>query len=493
VIHYGSVCSGIEAASAAWKPLGWHCSFMSEIEPFPRAVLHHHYPEIPLHGDFTTIQTGDYEPIDVLVGGTPCQSFSVAGLRGGMADSRGNLALEYLRLADRLRPRWVVWENVPGVLSSAGGRDFGAFVGGLAELGYGWSYRVLDAQYFGLAQRRKRVFVVGYFGDWRRAASVLFEPASLRWHPAPRRETRERVAGGAETGTGNGIANPLGAKRDGGWRGDLDNDTFAIQDRAGAEGKSGPDGIGCQAGLAYTLEARHHVQSIAMALNAHGGSGRMDGESETFVAGIAPALSRSNPYGDHESREGLLVASAYRTSGNCGAWDTGDRVDALNTGTDPGSHLIVHSLRAEGFDASEDGTGRGIPLTVHSLSATATGGGVTEDGTGRGAPLIPVESFTRQSGGDCRGPDPQATASVLTKDQTPAITGSAVRHLTPRECERLQGFSDDYTLIPFRGKPAADGPRYRALGNSMAVPVMVWIGKRIEAVDGSDDAPGLFG
>jgi len=191
---YGSVCSGIEAASVAWHPLGWRASFLSEIDAFPRAVLKHHYQDVPLHGDFTTIRQGDYEPIDVLVGGTPCQSFSVAGLRGGLADERGNLALEYIRLAQRLRPRWLVWENVPGVLSSGAGRDFGSFLGGLVECGYGFAYRVLDAQYFGLAQRRKRVFVVGYLGDWRRAASVLFEPESLRGHPAPGRETGERVA-----------------------------------------------------------------------------------------------------------------------------------------------------------------------------------------------------------------------------------------------------------------------------------------------------------
>ena len=146
-MRYGSVCSGIEAASVAWEPLGWKASFLSEIDKFPRAVLAHHYPKVPLHGDFTTIQAGEYDPIDLLVGGTPCQSFSVAGLRGGLADDRGNLALEYLRLAQRLRPKWLVWENVPGVLSSAGGRDFGSILGGLVELGYGFAYRVLDAQF----------------------------------------------------------------------------------------------------------------------------------------------------------------------------------------------------------------------------------------------------------------------------------------------------------------------------------------------------------
>jgi DNA (cytosine-5)-methyltransferase 1 len=142
-------------------------------------VLQHHYPGIPLHGDFTTITGDEYGPIDLLVGGTPCQSFSVAGLRKGLDDARGSLALEYLRLVDRTQPRWIVWENVPGVLSSNKGRDFGSFLGALVELGYGFAYRVLDAQYFGVAQRRRRVFVVGYLGDWRPAASVLFERESL--------------------------------------------------------------------------------------------------------------------------------------------------------------------------------------------------------------------------------------------------------------------------------------------------------------------------
>ena len=149
-MRFGSVCSGIEAASVAWHPLGWRASFLSEIEAFPRAVLSHHYPEVPLHGDFTTIRGGEYEPIDLLVGGTPCQSFSVGGLRGGLGDQRGNLALQYFRLADRLRPRWLVWENVPGVLSSHKGRDFGSILGAMVELGYGFAWRVLDAEFFGV-------------------------------------------------------------------------------------------------------------------------------------------------------------------------------------------------------------------------------------------------------------------------------------------------------------------------------------------------------
>ena len=191
----------------AWAPLGWSAAFISEIEKFPCAVLAHRFPDVPLHGDFTTIEDNQYEPIDLLVGGTPCQSFSIAGLRGGLDDDRGNLALEYLRLAQRLRPRWLVWENVPGVLSSGGGRDFGSILGGLVECGYGFAYRVLDAQYVrvdgfarAVPQRRRRVFVVGYLGDWRRAAAVLFERESLSGHPAPRRKARERIADSLTSG-----------------------------------------------------------------------------------------------------------------------------------------------------------------------------------------------------------------------------------------------------------------------------------------------------
>lgn len=169
-MRYLSVCSGIEAASVAWRPLGWEPVAFSEIEKFPSAVLAHHYPDVPNWGDMTKFQEWPDAAVDLLVGGTPCQSFSVAGLRKGLDDPRGSLMLTHLALARRYRPEWVVWENVPGVLSADDGRAFGSLLGGLATLGYGFAYRVLDAQYFGLAQRRARVFVVGQLGDWRRAA-----------------------------------------------------------------------------------------------------------------------------------------------------------------------------------------------------------------------------------------------------------------------------------------------------------------------------------
>ena len=247
LLSYLSVCSGIEAASVAWHPLGWHPTAFSEIDPFACHVLAHRQrstrplympvpsdaptflqrrtraaamkavaglpewsPEtntrqIPNFGDLEAFRSWPDATVDLLVGGTPCQSFSVAGLRKGLDDPRGNLALVYLGVADRYRPRWIVWENVPGVLSSSGGRDFGAFLGGLGELGYGWAYRILDAQFVrtrllpgAVPQRRRRVFVVGYLGDWRPAAAVLFDPESLRGNPPPRREPGKRPARGFE-------------------------------------------------------------------------------------------------------------------------------------------------------------------------------------------------------------------------------------------------------------------------------------------------------
>ena len=215
-MRYGSVCSGIEAATVAWHQLGWEPVFFSEIEKFPSAVLAHHYPNVPNHGDMTKFKEWPDADINVLVGGTPCQSFSVAGLRKGLDDPRGNLMLTYLAIADRYRPEWVVWENVPGVLSSNGGRDFGTLLGGLGQLGYGFAYRVLDAQYFGVAQRRRRVFVVANARGWQRAAAVLFERESLCGNPAPSRETGQSVARTTASGVDGGyIPQTVGTLTDG--------------------------------------------------------------------------------------------------------------------------------------------------------------------------------------------------------------------------------------------------------------------------------------
>ena len=203
-MKYGSVCSGIEAASVAWHPLGWEPQWFSEIESFPSEVLKQRFPDVPNLGDMTQLTstpTFNEKSIDLLVGGTPCQSFSVAGLRGGLADPRGNLMLTFLGLADAKKPKWIVWENVPGVLSSNGGKDFGTFLGALAELGYGFAYRVLDAQHFGVAQRRRRVFVIGHLGDWRPAAAVLFESESLQRNPKQSRAKGQEAPTDAQGGS----------------------------------------------------------------------------------------------------------------------------------------------------------------------------------------------------------------------------------------------------------------------------------------------------
>lgn len=449
---YGSVCSGIEAASVAWHPLGWRASFLSEIEAFPRAVLSHHYPDTPLHGDFTTIAAGQYDPINLLVGGTPCQSFSIAGLRGGLDDDRGNLALEYLRLADRLRPRWLVWENVHGVLSSNGGRDFGAILGGMVELGYGFAYRVLDAQFFGVAQRRRRVFVVGYLGDWRRAAAVLFERHSLSGHPAPRREAGPSVAALTANGVGT----------------------------CGADDNQG------QAG--HLIASTGHT---AHCLNA-GGMSRQDYETETLIVHTLKGEG-FDASEDGTGRGTPIVPVAYRTTGNDGAYETGEQIGALTTSTDPNAQIIAFSAKDHGADAMSD-LSPTLRAGVHSKSHANAG-------------VMPAVAFPINPNalrGDSRAKTLSKDAAGVMRLRDPGLgvgasgdpadtlqaagpgavgTASAVRRLTPRECERLQGFPDDYTLIPYRKGQAADGPRYKALGNSMAVPVMAWIGRRIAAVD----------
>jgi len=434
-VRYLSVCSGIEAATVAWHPLGWQPVAFSEVDRFPSAVLAHHYPTVPNWGDMTRFQEWPDADVDLLVGGTPCQSFSVAGLRKGLDDPRGSLLLTYLAIARRYRPRWLVWENVPGVLSSDRGLAFGSLLGGLAELGYGFAYRVLDAQYFGLAQRRARVFVVGHLGDWRRAAAVLFERESLSGHPAPRRETGES----ATTTLGAG---PVSGGRT--YRTDADS----------------------------VLSLIPSTGDISHCLNA-GGMGRNDYETET---------------------------------------------------------LISHSLRADGFDASEDGTGRGTPLVpiafdttqmtslanrshpkpgdpCHPLAAGAHAPAIafsvkdygadagklaptlragTHDGSHANGGCMPAVAFANTAGDTDLGYREEQAPPITGRHGDPGNVmrpGMRVRRLTPRECERLQGFPDDYLDITYRGKPAADGPKYKALGNSMAVPVMRWIGERIALVD----------
>ena len=426
-MRYGSVCSGVEAATVAWHDLGWEPAFFSEIEAFPRAVLEHHYPDVPVHGDFTTIKEKEYGSIDLLVGGTPCQSFSVAGLRGGMDDERGNLALEFVRLAQRERPQWLVWENVPGVLSSNGGRDFGSLLGALAHIGYGFAYRVLDAQFFGVAQRRRRVFVVGYLGDWRRAAAVLFERESLSGNPAPSREAKKEAARGA-----GGCAE--------------------------AGGRQWPADVACTLNAAFAdkqgLEDQHALNGASLFVPETVG---------TLTAGMS-----KGPRGTEavESSHILPVLASGQASA-CLADNVSPTLNCNRDGAPIAfpSNANADAMGALGYDVS--------PAMLTSAPPAAAYGH--------------YEHYTHDYCDDRILNKESPSVTINCSQQFNVRDDMQVRRLTPRECERLQGFPDDYTQIPYRNKAAEDcpnGPRYKAMGNSMAVPVMSWIGKRISKVSG---------
>jgi DNA (cytosine-5)-methyltransferase 1 len=436
-MRYLSVCSGIEAATVAWHPLGWQPVGFSEIEPFPSAVLAHHYPDVPNYGDLTRYQEWNLDgAAELVVGGTPCQSFSVAGLRQGMADPRGNLALTFLGLVDRVRPRWVVWENVPGVLSSNGGRDFGAFLGALAQLGYGFAYRVLDAQYFGVAQRRRRVFVVGYLGDWRPAAAVLFERDSLRRDTAPRREARESVAPTVSAGP------PFSRTRN--ERVEADAMIPVVGDAMLAKCLTarGAGGGNCDPETANMIPVS--IQGNLIGRDAGGPQGV--GASDD---GVMYTLTKADVHG---------VAQPMAFTQN-----TRDEVRYIN-----GDGQITGALAAEA----------GMKQTNYIAQPIAWDEQLNARENLAGATIAP--SLTASN-----NPSRSPQSSEVTQQVASVYTASMqVRRLTPVECERLQGFPDGYTNIPWRNKPESpDGPRYKALGNSMAVPVMRWIGQRIAQVE----------
>lgn len=458
-MKYGSVCSGIEAASKAWEPLGWKPAWFSEIEPFPSAVLAHHWPEVTNLGDMTKIadavRTGDVEAPDVLVGGTPCQAFSIAGLREGLSDDRGQLTLSYVELANAIdakrRERGepeaiIVWENVPGVLSSKD-NAFGCFLAGLAgessELqpaGGKWthagcvsgperviSWRVLDAQFFGVAQRRRRVFVVASARKGFDPAAVLFELDSVRRDSAPRRETQKAVAALTARGVG----------------------TCGADDNQAQAGHLIAFGGGNTAG---------HID-VATACTAHGI--RLDFDTETFaVHGTQdPDTNRelAHTLGRNNGQENACIAFSYKDNG----------ADATSD--------LSPTIRAGNHDKSHANSGQPPAICIQHASigrhdaAGPQGKGYQED-----------VAFTQDS---------RSSADVVQY-------GMQVRRLTPIECERLQGFPDNHTLIGWRGKDAdecPDGPRYKAIGNSMAVPVMRWIGERIAAALPAEKLSGDYG
>jgi DNA (cytosine-5)-methyltransferase 1 len=431
-MNYISVCSGIEAATVAWHPLGWKAVAYSEIEPFPSAVLAHHYPDVQNVGDMTKFKEWDFgnQAIELLVGGTPCQSFSVAGLRKGLEDPRGNLALTYCGILDKFRPKWFVWENVPGVLSSNGGRDFGSFLGALAELGYGFAYRVLDAQYVGGAravpQRRRRVFVVGCLGNWKPAAEVLFESKSLRRNIKTSRKQGKEVAGT--------IAARFGISRNN------HEECVATFDRQSSGISSGKN--------------PNTIATLCATDSTKWGSNQWVNEGKAILQPIAIA-------------ENIIGRQPHNGSNGNGYAENSPMYTLNATG--------VHGVAQPMFVDTYNGTIQGdvaVTMTADMAGPTHTGPKIMQQIV---APTLTATNDPSRS--------PQST-EVTNQIAAVHAASMAVRRLTPIECERLQGFPDNYTNISWRkSNESPDGLRYKALGNSMAVPVMAWIGERIEMVN----------
>ena len=455
-MRYGSVCSGIEAASVAWHPLGWEPQWFSEIEHFPSAVLKHRFPDVPNLGDMTQLNQNpvfNEQPIDLLVGGTPCQSFSVAGLRKGLADPRGNLMLTFLSIADKRRPKWIVWENVPGVLSSNGGKDFGTFLGALGELGYGFAYRVLDAQFFGVAQRRRRVFVVGYLGDWRPAAAVLFESESLQRDSKPSRSKRKETPTDAE-----------GSVRATGFAGNVESQVAACLQTT-CDDYSRADGFNTV------------IEQVAQPVHAFKVRGGCEGGGKGYLGEDEKAFTISAMQ-DQQIAQPQYFESHPNDSRVTGPHDVGNTVSA-RYGTGGGNTPIVSQPIA--VDTYNYTTNEHTTQTIRSQSDTEHIGAVLEPKTVAG--FLPSQGSKAQGVGYAEEQSPTLRAGC---DNYGVLQTMAIRRLTPKECERLQGFPDDWTKIPYRNKPAdqcPDGPRYKACGNSMAVPVMRWIGTRIQMIE----------
>lgn len=382
-MRYVSLFSGIEAASVAWGPLGWEPVAFAEIEPFCCAVLAERFPDVPNLGDVSKIDWREHAgSVDVVVGGSPCQAFSIAGRREGLLDSRGRLMLEYVRAVREIRPRWVLWENVPGVLSQDKGEAFATLQDELEQCGYSLAWRTLDAQFFGVAQRRRRVFLVGH-PDLGRAAAVLFERESLRWDSPSSRARRESLA------------------------------ARAGRDPAGADV------------IAFNAGNKNDV--------AHVGRGQV---------GVSPTL-RASASGTNQVP---VIAFKYHQ---------GSKAGSVGADTE-----VSPTLTADYHQPA-----------VACMASTQANAGIEVDM----CPTTPARQHK----------DPP----VLFVRATPIRAFAwpwVVRRLMPVECERLQGFPDGWTRVPYRGKPAeecSDTPRYKALGNSMAVPVMRWIGERIAMVE----------
>ncbi|RMX06814.1 DNA cytosine methyltransferase [Corticibacter populi] len=507
-LRYGSVCSGIEAVSLAWQPLGLEPAWFAEIDAFPSALLHHRYPGVPNLGDMTGIarqvRAGRVPAPDILVGGTPCQSFSIAGDRLGLSDPRGALTLAYVELANAIdqartkdhRPEaTLVWENVPGVLSDRS-NAFGCLLGALAGEGHAlepagprWTHagcvsgprrriawRVLDAQYFGLAQRRRRVFLVASGRNDLDPAEVLFERDGLRGDSSPGFAPWEDVAhaAGARPAAAGGYAglNPPYGK-------------VTVTLGFGGGNTAGPI-------------------DVAACLTAAPGP-KNDFEVETFLAqsvtgSISHTLSTANGgKGCSEDGTGRGIPIIAFTAQDHGADAAVELAPTLRAGGHRHSHANAGVVPAIAFAQNSRGELRYEAGHGQIAGVLSTGGGKPGQGRpmvlslalrGREQGLVTelgdeiASALRASSGGSDKGHvlAPDLEAHFRYTPIEPGGTGWPrwqVRRLMPVECERLQGMPDDYTLVPYRGEPASDAPRYKAVGNSMAVPCVAWLGGRL--------------
>ena len=496
MMTFGSVCSGIEAASVAWHGMGWRAAWLAEIEPFPSALLAHHYPDVPNLGDMTTIAdkvwSGDVVAPDVLVGGTPCQAFSVAGLRQSLDDDRGQLSLEFVRLANAIdskrsihgkQPAIIVWENVPGVLNTKD-NAFGCFLAGLAgegsplqPAGGKWTnagcvfgpqrtiaYRVLDAQFFGVPQRRRRVFVVASARDAFDPSQILFEFDGVRRDIAPSRKTGQEIAGDAggcfTASSFGGYAEGVGTIR--------------------AQGGDSGGGSETLAVVAFPTASNSVQATYGIPGNWIGRKPENGGNAVEPMHDVAPCLTGAD-------RHGVAV---------CFQQNTRDEVRLLGGDGQIAGALMADAGAKQQNYICERPVAYGIsesPYVAHCLRAGASKADKHESTTyviqaGEGCGNAVLDTVAAFKGGQ----GALAGGIGYSESLSPTLTGSnqvhclmqvmAVRRLLPVECERLQGFPDHYTRIPYRKKTAdlcPDSPRYKALGNSMAVPCMAWIGKRI--------------
>lgn len=546
-MKYVSIFSGIEAATVAWHPLGWEPLAFSEIDPFPSTVLQHHYPDIPNLGDITKIDWSPYVgAADIVVGGSPCQSFSVAGKREGLAGASG-LMFEYIRAVRELRPRWFVWENVPGAFTSERGEAYRQLLSEMDALGYGLAWRVLDAQFFGVAQRRERVFLVGSLGTMR-CAEVLFERESLSWNHQSSRQKRQALTEEAQERVGeadhdSGCLNPGETQSRRVYPASGVYPTLSTREKSGQNQESvftqfGDDVAGTltsrydsspcvDRGANVVVDERDKVFLCQTAQTGSNGKlvkqddvmNTLDRTNSTAVAALDfnPTDARLRYANDDVSQ--TLTARA-RTGGNqvplvqvqplvfnpnAGITEKGggfalseDMTPTLKTDHNPAVAFAsnqrdeVRELEVAGALAAQPGIkqqtyicradGQANAMTSVDMAPTLTSHAKKDP------PLIyPAEDSIGEDALIQR----DMSATLSTHNTQTLITGGrekrslTVRRLTPRECERLQGFPDDYTDIPYRNKEhAPDGPRYKALGNSMAVPVMRWIGERIRMVEG---------